>query len=152
MNKLAFRLANKEDLLQILCMIADDPLGNKRERFEIPLPDYYNKAFEKIKENSDHELTVVLMDNEIVGTFQLTFLQYLTYKGGLRCQIEAVRVKSELRGTGIGKKMIEYILDRSRKKGCHMVQLTTDATRPDALKFYKAMGFKPSHIGLKFHL
>ena len=43
------------------------------------------------------------MDKEIIGTLQLSFIQYLTYQGGIRAQIEAVRIRSDQRGQGLGQ-------------------------------------------------
>ncbi len=42
-------------------------------------------------------------------------------------------------------------IDRLEKKGAHLIQLTTDKKRPDALKFYEKLGFKASHEGMKLH-
>lgn len=68
----------------------------------------------------------MVVDAEIVGTLQLTFIPSLTYRGGLRAQIEAVRIKKYSRGMGYGKQLINWAIKRSQDRGCHMVQLTTD--------------------------
>ena len=90
-------------------------------------------------------------ENEIIGTFQLTITQYLTYQGGIRAQIEAVRVREDQRGKGIGEKLFEWAIKHSREKGAHLLQLTTDKKRPEALNFYKKLGFTASHEGMKIH-
>lgn len=148
-----FREARQDDLPEIIKLLANDKLGKQREDFSVPLPEEYLKAFDKIRADQNQEL-IVLVDegNEIVGTLQLSFLQYLTYKGGIRAQIEAVRVKEERRGEGLGEKMITWAIERSRTRGAHMVQLTTDKKRPEALKFYEKMGFISTHEGMKLHL
>ena len=92
------------------------------------------------------------LDGQIAATFHLSFIQYLTYRGGIRAQIEAVRVKSGMRGTGIGKEVFQYAIQRTKDKGAHLVQLTTDQKRPDALRFYQQLGFVNSHNGMKLHL
>ena len=83
---------------------------------------------------------------------QLTFVPGMTYRGGWRAQIEGVRVAADCRSTGVGRRMLRWAIDQSRKRGCHLVQLTTDKTRPDALHFYESLGFVASHVGLKLHL
>jgi GNAT superfamily N-acetyltransferase len=88
---------------------------------------------------------------EIVGTLQLTFIPYLTYRGGIRAQIEAVRVREDMRGKGLGEQLFRWAIDRARERGVHLVQLTTDKRRPDALRFYEKLGFKASHEGMKLH-
>ncbi len=94
-----FRKATLNDVSKIVEMIADDELGKQRENFQNPLPKNYLNAFKKIDSDQNQELIVVENDNlEIIGTLQLTFIQYLTYQGGIRAQIEAVRIRKDHRG------------------------------------------------------
>ena len=147
-----FRKATKNDLLQIVEMIADDQLGKTRENYQIPLPVEYLNAFEKINSDENQELIVVENEDlEIIGTLQLSFIQYLTYRGGIRTQIEAVRIRNDKRGLGIGKIMFEWAINRAKARKAHLLQLTTDKKRPKAIKFYEKLGFKQSHEGMKMH-
>ncbi|UHG93733.1 GNAT family N-acetyltransferase [Spirosoma oryzicola] len=100
----------------------------------------------------NQELTVVELNGEVVGTYPLTYIQYLTHKGRLRAQIEAVRVASFYRGKGIGRQIFECANGRAKAKGCHLVQLTTDRQRPEAITFYKSLGFVNTHYGMKLKL
>ena len=147
-----FREATKTDLLQIVEMIADDELGKARENYQLPLPVEYLNAFEKINSDENQELIVVENEDlEIIGTLQLSFIQYLTYRGGIRAQIEAVRIRNDKRGLGIGKIMFEWAINRAKERKVHLLQLTTDKKRPKAIKFYEKLGFKQSHEGMKMH-
>tara|TARA_R110002096_G_scaffold17840_1_gene61453 strand:- start:1919 stop:2374 length:456 start_codon:yes stop_codon:yes gene_type:complete len=147
-----FRKATENDVLHIVEMIADDELGKTRENFQVPLPNEYIDAFNKINSDDNQELIVVENEkSEIVGTLQLTFIQYLTYRGGIRAQIEAVRIRKDQRGFGLGKKMLEWVINRAKEKKAHVLQLTTDKMRPKAIKFYEDLGFKASHEGMKMH-
>ena len=147
------RKARKEDISHIVRMIADDPLGSQREDFREPLPDVYYEAFDHILQDPNQELVVITDEKEAVaGTLQLSFIRYLTYKGGIRAQIEAVRVRQDLRGKGIGEQLFTWAIERSRSRGAHLVQLTTDKQRPEAFLFYEKLGFKASHEGMKLHL
>lgn len=152
LDNILFRRANSNDLTAIVSMLADDELGAGREDYQIPLPDSYVRAFDNIDKDKNQELTVALLSGEVIGTFHLTFVQYLTYQGGVRAQIEAVRVRSDQRGKGLGKYMFEYAIERSIVRGAHLLQLTTDKKRPEALKFYQALGFRATHEGMKLHL
>ena len=148
-----FRKATENDVLVIVKMIADDELGKKRENFQIPLPSDYLKSFEKINSDVNQELIVVENENlEIIGTFQLSFIQYLTYRGGIRAQIEAVRIRKDKRELGIGKIMFEWAINRAKARKAHLIQLTTDKKRSKAIKFYEKLGFNQSHEGMKMHL
>jgi len=147
-----FRKATKSDLPKIVEMIADDELGSTRENFQTPLPVEYLKAFENI--DSDHNQELIVVENkalEIIGSLQLSFIQYLTYQGGVRAQIEAVRIRKDNRGQGIGKRMFEWAINRSKERNAHLLQLTTDKKRPEAIKFYENLGFKATHEGMKIH-
>ncbi|MVM34517.1 GNAT family N-acetyltransferase [Spirosoma sp. HMF4905] len=151
-HKLTFRLATENDLVTIIKLLADDALGALRENIELPLSENYTRAFTRISNDANQELTVGEINGEIVGTFHLTFIQYLTHQGSLRAQIEAVRVHSAYRGQGIGTKLFTYAIDRAREKGCNMVQLTTDKKRPKAIQFYETLGFVATHEGMKLKL
>jgi len=147
-----FRKANKKDLPFIVQLIADDELGKLRENFQDPLSESYLKAFENINADPNQELIVVENDNaEIIGTLQLSFIQYLTYQGGIRAQIEAVRIRQDLRGKGLGKQLFEWAINRAKQRSAHVLQLTTDKKRSEALSFYKSLGFVNSHEGMKLH-
>lgn len=144
------RPANLNDVAAIVEMLANDTLGSQREEFRNPLPHAYIKAFESINTDPYQELVVMEDESEmVIGTLQLSFIQYLTYQGGIRAQIEQVRVHESLRGKGLGKVLFEWAINRSKERGAHLVQLTTDKKRLDALRFYESLGFKASHEGMK---
>ncbi|MEC5145224.1 GNAT family N-acetyltransferase [Chitinophaga sp. 212800010-3] len=149
MTALKFRLATKEDLKDIIDMLKDDKLGTARESNTL---DKYLPAFDRISNDSNQELTVAVLNGEVVGTFQLTFIQGLSYEGGIRAQVEAVRTHSAYRGQGIGKQMFAYVMERAREKGAHIVQLTTHKSRHDAIRFYENLGFHSTHEGMKLFL
>lgn len=151
-SNLNFRLATIKDLHGIIEMMADDQLGSQREVVSDPISERYLSAFKRIQEDPNQELTVAELNGDLVATFQLTFLQYLNFQGGVRAQIEAVRTSSKYRGMGIGTKLMEYAINRAKAKGCHVVQLTTDKSRKEAFRFYERLGFKASHEGMKLKL
>ena len=143
-----FRKAILSDITDIIAMLADDPLGALRE--DLQHLEKYEQAYHIINEDHNQELMVVENERgEIIGTFHLTFLQYLTHQGSIRAQIESVRVREDYRGKGIGEKMFEWIISRAKEKGAHLVQLTSDKKRPDAIRFYEKLGFTASHEGMK---
>src|SRR3989337_2672956 len=120
-----FRKAAGADLTDIVEMLANDPLGALRE--DLQHPEKYEQAFDIISRDDNQELMVVENeDGEIIGTFQLTYIQYLTHQGSIRVQIESVRVRDDQRGKGIGEKMFQWAINRAKEKGAHLVQLTSD--------------------------
>lgn len=151
-KEINFRIAAEQDLDKIVEMLADDVLGSKRERYENPLPYSYIKAFQAITSDPNNELVVAYQGDEIIGVQQITFTPYITHQGGWRATIEGVRTASSSRSKGIGTELIKWGINRAKERGCHLVQLTTDKERPDALRFYEKLGFKATHEGLKLKL
>lgn len=151
-DEVRFRRARAADVPEIVRLLADDPLGARRERDETPLPESYARAFAAIDSDPHNELIVAEQDARVVGVLQLTFIPSLTYQGGWRALIEGVRVDARTRSQGLGRALLERAIGRARERGCHLVQLTTDKTRPDAKRFYEALGFVASHEGMKLHL
>lgn len=151
-SSLVFRRASRDDVAAIVRMLADDALGARREAFVSPLPASYYRAFAAIERDPNNELVVAELDGRVVGVLQMTFIPYMTYRGSWRALIEGVRVDSAARSSGVGRKLFTWAIDRARERGCHLVQLTSDKARPDAIRFYEGLGFVASHEGMKLHL
>ena len=149
MTDIEIRRATAGDVPAIVAMLADDPLGATRER---PGDAAYAEAFEDIDADPRQYLAVAVAGAEVVGTLQLTFIPGLSRLGATRALIEAVRVRSDQRGGGLGGKLIRWAVDTARDRGAAMVQLTTDASRKDAHRFYERLGFVASHVGMKLPL
>ena len=47
--------------------------------------------------------------------------------------------------------MFKWVIDRAKERNAHLLQLTTDKKRPEAIKFYEDLGFKATHDGMKIH-
>lgn len=149
---LTFRPATIDDLSEIVRMLADDFLGHTRERYKEPLPESYINAFREIEADPNNELIVAEADGQVVGTLQLTFTPSISFQGGKRATVESVRVDREHRRKGVGREMMFWSIDRAKEKGCVSMQLTTNAERTDAHRFYENLGFSGSHLGMKIKL
>src|SRR4051794_37239414 len=149
---LAFRRARADDIGAIVALLADDPIGRTRESGAAELDRRYAEAFAAIEKDPNQLLAVAERDRQIVGVLQLSFIPGLTRSGMWRGQIEGVRVASAERGTGSGRAMIEWAISESRKRGCGLVQLTSDKRRAGAHAFYEALGFQATHEGYKLTL
>ncbi|QNP71641.1 GNAT family N-acetyltransferase [Streptomyces roseirectus] len=147
---LTIRSADAGDLSAIVALLADDPLGAQRESPDDLTP--YLAAFDRISGDPNQRLVVAVREGQVVGTLQLTIIPGLSRKGSTRSIIEAVRVRADERGSGLGTRFIEWAVEESRRAGCQLVQLTSDATRTDAHRFYERLGFVASHVGFKLAL
>ncbi|WP_210592317.1 GNAT family N-acetyltransferase [Streptomyces sp. GESEQ-35] len=150
MGDLEIRPATGDDVPAIVAMLADDPLGAQRESSDDLTP--YLAALERLSGDPNQHLVVAVRDGRIVGTLQLTIIPGLSRKGATRSIIEAVRILTDERGSGLGTQLIEWAVDESRHLGCQLVQLTSDASRTDAHRFYERLGFEASHVGFKLSL
>ena len=149
---LIFRLATRDDLPSIVRLLADDDLGSQRERYENPLPEPYYLAFEQIDNDPNHALMVAEREGEVIGTLHLMFLPSISFQGGLRMQVESVRVDKRFQSQGIGSEMMKWSMERAAQRGAQVIQLTTHKSRVDAHRFYERLGFKGSHLGMKLSL
>ncbi|MCM2412909.1 GNAT family N-acetyltransferase [Streptomyces sp. RKAG290] len=150
MSDLEIRPASNGDLSAIVAMLADDPLGAGRESPDDLTP--YRAAFQRLADDPNQHLVVAVRSDRIVGTLQLTVIPGLSRRGSTRSVVEGVRVHADERGSGLGTQLIQWAVDESRRQGCQLVQLTSDATRTDAHRFYERLGFVASHVGFKLAL
>jgi GNAT superfamily N-acetyltransferase len=145
------RPARPGDLPAIVAMLADDPLGATRESPGDLAP--YRAAFERIDTTPGQLLVVAEADGgRVVGTLQLSILPGLSRRGASRALIEAVRVHADERGAGLGTRLVRWAIEEASRQGCAVVQLTSDASRSDAHRFYERLGFRPTHVGFKLML
>ncbi|MCP2264942.1 GNAT family N-acetyltransferase [Promicromonospora thailandica] len=147
--ELTFREARRDDLERIVELIADDAVAARRTG---TYGEAHVRAFAAIAASPDNELVVAEADGAVVGVMQLTFIPGISRNGASRLLVEAVRVSKELRGQGVGRRLMEHAHDRGRARGCALAQLTSDKQRPDAHRFYRGLGYEQSHEGFKLPL
>ncbi|GHD38733.1 GNAT family N-acetyltransferase [Streptomyces galbus] len=150
MGDLDIRPAVADDVPAIVGMLADDPLGAQRESPDDLAP--YYAALERLSSDPNQRLVVAVREGRVVGTLQLTLVPGLSRRGATRSIIEGVRVHADERGSGLGTRFIQWVIEESRTAGCQMVQLTSDRSRTDAHRFYERLGFEASHVGFKLQL
>ena len=152
MAAVSFRAARVEDVPDIVALLAADVMGRTREIVSDPVDPRYMAGFAAVAADPNQLLAVAEQGTTVVGCLQLSFLPGLSRLGGWRGQIEGVRVATEARGRGIGQAMMLWAIEQCRARGCDLIQLTTDARRADAQRFYVALGFTASHVGMKLDL
>ena len=152
-SSVVLRRAQAGDLPAIVDLIAADPLGATRDgaRSAADLAAY-QRAFHAIDSDPAHILMAAQAGQDVVATMQLSFIPGLARHGALRAQIEAVHVRQDYRGRGLGAAILTWAINEARRRGCGLVQLTTDKSRPAAHRFYERLGFIASHEGMKLAL
>lgn len=144
------RPARVDDVPAVVALLADDPLGATRE--DARDLDRYHDAFAVIDADPSQLLVVADDAGTVVATAQLSIIPGLSRGAATRGQIEAVRTAASHRGTGLGTRLVTWAVEEAGRRGCRLVQLTTDRRRPDAHRFYERLGFVPSHVGYKLAL
>jgi len=147
-KSVSIRRARREDVAAIVALLADDHLGRARERVEDPLPATYYEAFARVDRDSNLQLVVAESEGRVVGCLQLAVLPGISSQGGIRGLLEDVRVASDCRSGGIGEQLVQWAIREAKARGCNLVELLTHASRIDAQRFYKRLGFVASHVGM----
>lgn len=140
------REAREADLDAIVALLADDKLGQSRER---PGDPVYAAAFAAMRAQGGNSLLLAERDGVVIGCLQLTLIPGLSRRGALRAQVEGVRVAASARGARVGEALMAEAEARARAAGATLIQLTTDRMREDAHRFYERLGYVGSHLGMK---
>jgi ribosomal protein S18 acetylase RimI-like enzyme len=149
---LMFRDAMAGDVPAIVKLLADDPLGKKRENAADPLPQSYWDAFAAITADPRSKLIVVERDRRVVGTMQLTFIASMTHQGAERLLVETVNVARDMRSQGIGEAMVRWAIEAAKARGVKHVTLSSHKSRRRAHEFYQSLGFKKTHHGFRYEI
>jgi GNAT superfamily N-acetyltransferase len=148
-SSITFRIATVADLPTVLALLADDAIARERSGYTVEPTAAVRAAFDEIAADPNNELLVGEREGEVIACLQLTYIPGLSRGGMRRALVEAVRVRSDLRGQRIGEQLMEVAMERARARGCGLIQLTTDKRREAAHRFYSRLGFEASHEGMK---
>ncbi|MFC8509313.1 GNAT family N-acetyltransferase [Streptomyces sp. NPDC057411] len=144
------RPATRADLPAVLALLADE--DGVVDPASVTVTPAYERAFAAIEADPRNEMLVLLQDGVVVGCLQATYIPGLGKGGAERALIEAVRVRADRRGGGLGRELMERAAARARARGCALVQLTSNKNRTDAHRFYASLGYARSHDGFKLSL
>ncbi len=147
------RRATEADVPAIVGLLASDPISATREGVRTAEDmASYRRAFRAVDGDPAHILVIGQAGPEIVATMQVSFIPGMSRRGALRAQVEGVRVGNAYQGRGLGAAMMNWAIAEARQRGCDLVQLTSDKARTSAHRFYRRLGFVPSHEGMKLAL
>ena len=151
-DSVSIRAARAADVPDIVALFAADPVGGHGDTTDPAALPGYLAAFARIEAEPGSTLYVAELDGAVVGTFQATLGTTLTGRGRLAMTVEAVQTRADLRGQGIGEAMMRFAIERAREAGCRVVQLSSNAARTVAHRFYERLGFEKSHVAFKMKL
>ncbi|MFE5794564.1 GNAT family N-acetyltransferase [Streptomyces sp. NPDC056503] len=145
------RPATRAELPAVLALLADEE--RVVDPATVPVTEAYERAFAAIEADPRNEMLVLAgADGVVLGCLQATYVPGLGKGGAERALIEAVRIRADRRGAGLGRRLMELAADRARRRGCALVQLTSGKERADAHRFYASLGYARSHEGFKLPL
>lgn len=110
-----------------------------------------NEAFQsaglsKIIINSEAgDVVIATEKNEIVGMVILLYT-ISTALGSIVAILEDMVVAENMRGKGVGTKILNFAVNLANSKGCQRITLLTDHDNTKAQKFYNAHGFNRSSM------
>lgn len=90
-------------------------------------------------------LFVLRIGGEVAGMAN-ALITVSTAEGGRVLLLEDVIVRREHRGGGLGRKLVEHVLEWAKQQGMTRVTLLADRDNHAALDFYRRLGFESSHM------
>lgn len=142
-----------DDVESLMALLADDPISaSKGDGARCADRPRYAAALAEILADRNNDLLVVATAaGRPVATLQLTRIPCMARRGGVRLQVEAVHVAADLRSAGIGTALMRWVVEvAAPATRAELIQLTSDAARVDAHRFYERLGFTGSHVGFKY--
>ena len=132
---------DSSDLIKYLKITSGETPYLIREPDEITITLEKQEAFIQNKLDSERELMLVaFVDGKHVGNCSLMSLgTYKRYKH--RCEV-AIALYKEYCGCGIGKAMLETVLDVATELGYEQAELEVVAGNESAISLYEKLGFK----------
>ncbi|MBI3480496.1 MAG: GNAT family N-acetyltransferase [Nitrosomonadales bacterium] len=90
-------------------------------------------------------LFVLRIDGKVAGMAN-ALITVSTAEGGRVLLLEDVIVRREHRGSGLGRRLVEHVLDWACERGMTRVTLLADCDNHSALDFYRQLGFEQSNM------
>jgi GNAT superfamily N-acetyltransferase len=110
--------------------------------------DAYWRAVDSIR-LANGDVLIAASDEEVIGVCQVVTIAHLRHRGGWCAEVESLHVRADMRSRGVGAALLGAAETFAAEHGCYRVQLTSDARRVDAHRFYRANGYADSHVGFK---
>ncbi len=151
MAKVAIRRASEGDLdalLRLYVQLSPGNAGTDTARAE--------PALAQVLGTPGITLLVAEREGAVVGTVTLVIVPNLTHNAQPWAQVENMVADASVRGSGVGRLLIEECLKLAGEAGCYKVQLQSGNQRTtadnDAHGFYRHLGFEASSAGFRYYL
>jgi GNAT superfamily N-acetyltransferase len=136
--KVIIREAKKQDLQLVISLYSQPDMDNG----QIISLAKAERIFQMIKNYPFFKIYVAVLNEAIVGTFELVIMDNLAHQGTPSGIIEDVVVAKQYQRKGIGKAMMQHAMRVCKEMGCYKVSLSSNLKRELAHRFYESLGFK----------
>jgi GNAT superfamily N-acetyltransferase len=137
-DAITLRPAGTADLPGVLSLYAQPDMDNGNV---LAIQDA-QAIFARFGSYPDYTLYVAEIGRQIVGTFALLIMDNLGHLGRPSAIVEDVVVDPALHGSGIGREMMQFAIEKARRRGCYKLALSSNARRKRAHAFYESLGFE----------
>lgn len=135
--------ADVSAMVELLC-----ELFTIEDDFTIDRPKH-ERGLNLLLENPDAVVLVVEHEDKVIGmaSVQPLISTAIGERVGL---IEDVVITSAFRGNGIGRGLIQTLINETQQAGMKRLALGADERNLGAIEFYKKFGFTTSRMGLMY--
>lgn len=127
---------DQQGMLQMLNAYMNDPMGGEQSLAE----ELAVKNIEGLKKQTNYVFFLAKCNHEIAGLANC-FINFSTFKGKQLINIHDFAVDPKFRRKGIGKEMMNAIVDYCKQNDLCKVTLEVRYDNPKAQNLYKQLGF-----------
>ena len=155
MNDLVIRIANINDLGYIQ-ELNNELFKLEKENYDPtlvsnwPLTEEGKNYFTDLINN--HYVVLAILNNEIVGYLAGTINEKGSYEEVQYGEINNMFIKDNLRGYGIGKRLINSFKDYCKENNIDNLIVTASSKNSNAINFYKRNGFEDFNLTLTMNI
>lgn len=139
-NKIEIKHATSSDIPLVLSLIKELAEYEKLSHEVIATEDDLKNTL--FGQRSAAEIIIGYLNDIPVG-FALFFHNYSTFLGRSGIYLEDLYVKEDIRGNGVGQKMLGYIAGIAKERNCGRLEWSVLDWNKPAINFYKSVGAKP---------
>jgi ribosomal protein S18 acetylase RimI-like enzyme len=108
--------------------------------YEGPSDDSLARSVPRLLDDDNTDFLLAEADGEQAGVCQLRY-RYGLWLESEDCELEDLYVREQVRGSGLGRALVEAAVERARERGCGRIQLDTNEANDAARALYESLGF-----------
>jgi ribosomal protein S18 acetylase RimI-like enzyme len=138
-------LLHRQKIIELTATYMRDPMGGE----EIMNEAVVKNLSEGLANHPACFVVFAALDGKFVG-IATCFINFSTFKAKPYFNVHDIAVLKEFRGKGIGRKLLEYVIEKARGHGYCKVTLEVRDDNLNAKELYKSLGFKDTEPKMHF--